>query len=64
MHKSRADAAASALALKFFDWAYRKGDAAEELDYIPMPDSVVELVEAEWAKIKDPSGKPLFTAMN
>ena len=60
-----ADAAASALALKFFDWAYKNGDkAAEELDYIPMPDDVVELVEAEWAKIKDSSGKPLFTAMN
>ena len=65
MHKEPADAAASALALKFFDWAYKNGDkAAEELDYIPMPDGVVELVEAEWAKIKDSSGKPLFTAMN
>ena len=37
--------AASTVALKFFDWAYSKGDKmAEELDYIPMPDAVVELV--------------------
>ena len=37
---------------------------AEELDYIPMPDNVVELsIAAEWAKIKDSTGKPVF-AMN
>ena len=61
MHKEPADAAASALALKFFDWAYKNGDkAAEELDYIPMPDGVVELAHEEWAKIKDSAGKPVF----
>jgi len=55
------DAAASSEALKFFDWAYRKGDAlAEALDYVPMPDNVVGLVQEEWAKIKDPAGKPIF----
>jgi len=32
--------------LKFFDWAYHHGDKmAEALDYIPMPDAVVKLVE-------------------
>ena len=55
------DAAASSEALKFFDWAYRKGDAlAEALDYVPMPDNVVGLVQQEWAKIKDPAGKPIL----
>jgi len=55
------DAAASSEALKFFDWAYRKGDAlAEALDYVPMPDNVVGLVQEECAKIKDPAGKPIF----
>lgn len=64
MHKVPADAEASTLALKFFDWAYKSGDQmAEELDYIPMPDSVVELVHEEWRTIKDSSGKPVF-AMN
>ena len=34
--------AATAEALKFFAWAYKKGDKmAEELDYVPMPDKVV-----------------------
>jgi phosphate transport system substrate-binding protein len=64
MHKVPADAAASTAALKFFDWAYENGDQmAEELDYIPMPDSVVALVHEEWKAIKDSSGKPVF-AMN
>jgi phosphate transport system substrate-binding protein len=52
MHKKPADAAASAAALKFFAWAYEKGGAmASELDYVPMPDSVVALVKKEWSKI-------------
>jgi phosphate transport system substrate-binding protein len=61
MHIVPQDAAASAAALKFFDWAYKNGaKMAEELDYIPMPDNVVALSVAEWAKIKDPAGKPVF----
>jgi hypothetical protein len=33
----------------------------EELDYVPMPASVVNMVQTLWAKeIKDPSGKLLF----
>ena len=34
---------------------------AEDLDYIPMPDSVVKQIEAVWKKdVKDDSGKPIF----
>ena len=51
MHKDPADKAASAEALKFFDWAFANGNKmAEELDYIPMPASVVTLIKATWAK--------------
>jgi phosphate transport system substrate-binding protein len=65
MYKQPKDTAASAEALKFFDWAYKNGDKmAEELDYIPMPDSVVADVQKMWAAdIKDSAGKPVF-AMN
>ncbi|VIO66443.1 Phosphate-binding protein PstS [Bradyrhizobium ivorense] len=50
MHKDATDKAASQEALKFFKYAFEKGDkAAEELDYIPMPDSVVKLIEKTWA---------------
>ena len=40
MHKDGADKAASGEAVKFFKWAFANGGKmAEELDYIPMPDS-------------------------
>ena len=43
--------AAAKDAIDFFKWAYQKGDKmAEDLDDIPMPDNVVKLVEAMWAK--------------
>jgi phosphate transport system substrate-binding protein len=50
MHREPTDKAASAEAIKFFKWAFAKGDKmAEELDYIPMPDSVVKLIEKTWS---------------
>ena len=62
MPKQPQDAAAAGEALKFFTWAFANGGkAAEELDYIPMPASVVTLIKREWAtNIKDGSGKPLM----
>lgn len=49
--------------LKFFDWSYANGDdMANKLDYVPMPDSVVKLVEKTWAKeIKGSNGKDVWT---
>ena len=54
MHKDATDKAASAEAIKFFKFAFAKGDKmAEELDYIPMPEAVVKLIEKTWsAEIK------------
>jgi phosphate transport system substrate-binding protein len=50
MHKEAADKAASQEALKFFTYAFKKGDKmAEDLDYIPMPASVVNLIEKTWS---------------
>jgi phosphate transport system substrate-binding protein len=62
MHKQPTDPVAAAEALKFFNWAYGKGDKmAEELDYVPMPDNVVNAVKKLWvSEIKDASGKPIF----
>jgi phosphate transport system substrate-binding protein len=49
MHKDATDKAAAREAIKFFKWAFEKGDKmAEELDYIPMPDSVVKMIEKTW----------------
>ena len=48
--------------LKFFDWAYAEGDKlAAELDYVPLPDNVVALIQSSWKnQIKDASGKPVW----
>lgn len=58
MHKSQDKPASGAAALKFFDWSYKNGDKmAQELEYVPLPDSVKALVRKEWSQIKDASGK-------
>jgi phosphate transport system substrate-binding protein len=50
MHKDAADKAASQEAVKFFKWSFEKGSKmAEELDYIPMPDAVIKLIEKTWS---------------
>jgi phosphate transport system substrate-binding protein len=65
MHKQAQDAASSREALKFFDWAYGKGDKmAEDLDYVPMPDQVVAAIKRSWSEIKDKDGKPLLALSN
>jgi phosphate transport system substrate-binding protein len=43
------DPPATAAALKFFDWAYKNGaKMAAELDYVPLPDSLVKRVRDTW----------------
>jgi phosphate transport system substrate-binding protein len=50
MYKKPTDVAASDDALKFFTFAFDKGaQMAQDLDYIPMPDSVVGLIKKTWA---------------
>ena len=58
MHKSQAKADVAKAVLSFFDWSYVNGDdMAAKLDYVPMPDSVVKLVEQTWAnEIKGAGG--------
>jgi phosphate transport system substrate-binding protein len=48
--------------LSFFDWAYHNGSKlAEDLDYVPMPASVISQVEASWKTIVGADGKPVWT---
>ena len=50
MPKNPKDKDAAKAALKFFDWAYAKGGAmARDLNYIPMPETVVAMVKKTWA---------------
>jgi phosphate transport system substrate-binding protein len=47
--------------LKFFEWAFKNGQKmADELDYVPMPDSVVKDIQAAWKSITDNSGKAIY----
>jgi phosphate transport system substrate-binding protein len=64
MHRTQDKPGNAREVLKFFSWAYSKGDGmAEQLDYVPMPDKVVELIQASWkSRIKDGSGKPVYPA--
>lgn len=60
MQKSQDKPANATAALKFFGWAYANGDKmADDLDYVPMPDSVIGAIEKSWADIKDTAGKPI-----
>jgi len=54
MYRDPADKAASAEALKFFDWAFRNGkQMALDLDYVPLPDSLTKQIrERVWTQIK------------
>jgi phosphate transport system substrate-binding protein len=62
MHKAQGDAAKGKEVLKFFDWSFKNGGAsAAELDYVPLPASVVSLVQGVWkAQLKDASGKAIY----
>lgn len=63
VQKSPQNAETTKAALQFFDWAYKEGDtAAKELDYVPLPDNVKQLVRTEWQKVVGQDGKPLYTA--
>jgi phosphate transport system substrate-binding protein len=61
MYKTQDKPASAASALKFFDWAYASGDKmADELDYVPLPDSLKALIRKQWAdNLKDGAGKAI-----
>lgn len=53
MHRNSDNPEQAAEALRFFNWAFAKGDGmADDLDYVPLPAKVKELVRAEWKTVK------------
>ncbi len=54
MYKQPTDKAASAEAIKFFDWSFINGKKmAEELDYVALPDSLTTQIRAKvWTQIQ------------
>ncbi|MFD1612717.1 phosphate ABC transporter substrate-binding protein PstS [Sphingomonas tabacisoli] len=63
VHKEQQDAKTAQGVLKFFDWAYANGDAAAaQLDYVPLPATVKDLVRKQWATEITSGGKPVWPA--
>jgi phosphate transport system substrate-binding protein len=59
LHTTQDKAPQGTETLKFFDWAFKNGSgAADSLDYISLPESVVTEIKSQWKeKVKDASGK-------
>ncbi len=61
MYKEQKDGVHAKQTLSFFDWCYKHGaDLAVNLDYVPMPEKVVALVEATWANEIKAGGKAVW----
>jgi phosphate transport system substrate-binding protein len=62
VYKNPTNPAATANALKFFDWAYKNGDAkANQLDYVPMPAGVKAMIRKQWLQVTA-GGKPVYVS--
>ena len=60
MHKVQDKPEHAAAVLKFFDWSFKNGDkVADDLDYVPMPTAVKDVIRKSWSQIKDASGKAI-----
>ncbi|MDR3392069.1 MAG: phosphate ABC transporter substrate-binding protein PstS [Sulfuriferula sp.] len=62
MHKAQEKPENAKEVLKFFDWSYANGDKmAADLDYVPLPDSLVKLIAKAWKNdIKGTNGKAVW----
>jgi phosphate transport system substrate-binding protein len=62
VYKQPSDPVAVDEALKFFAWAYKDGGAmAAELDYVPLPASLIAQVKATWKSTITTAGHPVYT---
>jgi phosphate transport system substrate-binding protein len=51
MYKQPKNAESAKNAKEFFKWVYANGDSqAKALDYVPLPDSLVQQIEAYWSQ--------------
>jgi phosphate transport system substrate-binding protein len=51
MYKQPKNAASAKQAREFFQWVYANGDAqAKALDYVPLPDALVQQIEGYWSQ--------------
>jgi len=62
MHTTQAKPENAKEVLKFFEWSFKNGgQMAAELDYVPMPDPVVKLIQSAWkSQLKDANGRAVY----
>jgi phosphate transport system substrate-binding protein len=61
MHKTQDKPQQAAASLRFFDWAFKNGDKlSADLDYVPLPESVENIIRKQWAQIRDAAGQPVL----
>ncbi len=64
LQRRQDDPGAAQATLRFFDWAYARGDGlAAGLDFVPVPPAVESAVRTAWAReVIDRAGRPVFGA--
>lgn len=61
MYKEQAKPETAKEVLNFFNWGYQHGDLASNLGYVPMPATVVDMVETMWKHdIKGQNGQSVY----
>ncbi len=61
LQRNMPDAERARTMLAFFDWCYRHGsEIAQNLDYVPMPDSVINLVNKTWSSSLTSKGSSVW----
>ncbi|HLG86566.1 MAG TPA: phosphate ABC transporter substrate-binding protein PstS [Alphaproteobacteria bacterium] len=61
VHGKAANAEKTHTVLDFYDWSFKNGQTmAEDLLYVPLPDSLVKQIEATWSSSVKADGKALW----
>jgi phosphate transport system substrate-binding protein len=61
LYKDQPNAETGKGVLRFFDWAFNKGDqAAAQVGSVPLPANVKDMIRKQWAATLKAQGKPLY----
>ncbi len=61
IHKTQVNPKQGQAVLEFFDWAFKYGkDSAINLGYLPIPESVTEVIRTSWYQIKGVNKQPIW----
>ncbi len=61
VYKAMPDAAKAQTMFRFFDWCFKNGDkTATALDYVPLPKTLIDMVQTAWKKELTAAGQPVW----